>query len=151
MIGPHIKISVSKSKFLKEAVFAACCELASNENFFLLQKSGDGKFIDVMVTLGATASGSEHGEQELKSVVREFKDTLYEKQLQITLLKNNMKTCEDLVYNALSNPIIFKDNEGDEPLPESIARILEESSGQGEESYLDDILKIAVPWDERNK
>ncbi|MFA6449214.1 MAG: hypothetical protein WCX65_07105 [bacterium] len=116
-----------------------------------MQKSDDGKFYEALVSLTPASSGPDYDEQKLKSAVREFKDILFEKQLQIMLLKNNMKACEELAYNALSNPIVFKENEGNEPLPESIAKILEENSGQGEESYLDDVLKIAVPWEERNK
>lgn len=146
---PHIKISAPKAKFAREAVLAACCELASDDKSFLVRKSDDGKFMDVLITL--SASGAARGEEGFKETAGEFKAALFEKQLQIQLLKNNMKTCEEIVYNALSNPAVFKQGEPEDALPDSIARIINESAGQEEESYLDDILKIAVPWEDNKQ
>ena len=140
-----------KSKFKKEAVLATCCELATGENAFLIQKSDDGKFYDVLLKLGSSAEHANPGEEEKKAFVSEFRKQLYEKQIQITLMKSNMKTCEEIVYNALSNPVIFKKEEEEKPLLESIAKIIEESSSEGDESYLDDVLNIAVPWEEKHK
>ncbi len=151
VMKPHMKISVSKSKFKKEAVLATCCELATDKESFLLQKSKDGKFYDVLVTSSAYAGNDDPDEEKQKTAAREFRNLLYEKQIQITILKNNIKTCEEIVYNALSNPKIFKEEEPEEALPESIAKIIEESSAHSDESYLDDILNIAVPWEEKNK
>jgi len=143
-----IKITIPIRNYPLDAVLATCNELADTGASFLIRKDEEQKAMDVLVTYGT--DGIE-ADAALREMVEAFKYLLLEHHLRFSLLAGNRSQREQLVYNALSNPIFFEDTAKEPEIPESIAKILEEDAGKSEESYLDDPLKIAVPWEEKNK
>lgn len=141
------KLSITKKGYLKEAVLATCVEMQDRGFVFLVNESDDGKYYEVDLSV---VKGS-NSEESVRSAIDEFKAVLDEKHIKIKLLKNNIKNSEQIAYNALSNPVFFDDGEKESKIPDSIAKILEESADDSDESYLDDPLNIAVPWEERNQ
>lgn len=140
------KISVLKKGYLKEAALAACVELQGKNLCFRIDESEDGKYMDVMMTV---LSGDK-SEPAVRGLIEKFGKILDEKQIQIKLIKNNMDACEQITYNALSNPVFFEEGAKEDKIPDSIAKILEDSSDDNDESYLDDPLNIATPWEEKS-
>ena len=149
MMEPDIKISINKRGFQTEAILATCNEMSGGGEYYLIRKNDDGKHIDVLISMADFIDPSRKSEKGLRERIEEFKTLLNENQVRIKLLKSNHPDREQIVYNALSNPVFFQENEQEEQIPESIAKILEESSDESEESYLDDPLNIAVPWEEK--
>lgn len=142
-----IKITIPSKNYPLDAVLATCNELSDTGAAFLLKKNEHDEALDVIITYAPESDDLEKAQRDLIEI---FKTVLLENNLRFSLIANNRSLREQLVYNALSNPVFFEDTAEEPELPESIAKLLEED-GESEESYLDDPLKIAVPWEEKNK
>lgn len=148
MENPQIIISLKKKAFAIEPVLTTCTELSDAGKSFFVRPSDDGKSYEVLVSLTGVAAHETQNEEALKLIVRDFEQSVFDNQIRLMIARNNTDNREQIVFNALSNPVFFAEEGKDDEIPESIRKILEEDPAESDESYLDDPLQIAVPWDE---
>ena len=148
MMNPDIKITILKKNYSVEAILSTCTELSQKKGAFFVQPGEDGKSYEVLISRIGNTDGAGGDEPALRALAAEFETLLYDNQVRLLLSKNNQESREQIVFNAISNPVFFEEERKEEDIPESIRKILEEDAGESDESYLDDPLQIAVPWEE---
>lgn len=146
MIEPNLKIIVNKRQYSKLAVLLTS-NAFSNDAFFLIQNGENKDLLEVLATLRNPENAPDHGEAAARQLFARFQETLRENQIRVTLMKKNKPQRVQMLNHALTNPVLDEHSSASLDIPESIAKILEEDTG--DESYLDDPLNIAVPWEEK--
>jgi hypothetical protein len=143
---PDIKITLSTKHYSIYSILTTS-NTFSTKAYFLLQKNGNKDQVDILITLKDHGDSARNREDAARRLLSDFKESLRENQIRFTLMNNNKTRRGQMLDHALNNPLFIDDKSENIELPESIAKILQEDTG--DESYLDDPLQIAVPWDKK--
>lgn len=146
MRSPDLKVVITKKNYSNFAILATS-NAFSPEAGFLIRNGEDKDRAEVLITLKTPEDSAGEREEKARELFKRFEQALAENQVRYTLMKKNAAQRVQMLNHALTNPVLADEKSTGVEIPESIAKILEEDTG--DESYLDDPLKIAVPWEDR--
>ncbi len=142
----HI-ITVPAAHYSLNAIMATCTQIADHGWSFHLTQNHTQNTIEIHAT--PKSAPTVHAIIPPEQLTATIQTALQEHNLRFRLITKNKPNREKLTYNALSNPAFLTETAPEPPLPESLLKILNEDPSDTQQSYLDDPLNIALPWENK--